>query len=98
MRELTVNEIQSISGAGNDSYDPTSLIVGIGTTLMKLPTPVGVGVTVGTEVLLQAKQHLPVSTPVPVMIGPTWNGSGNNTRIPETVGPTWNGSGNRQIP
>ena len=54
MRALTEVELSCINGSdGNDSYNPTSLIVGSLSTIAKLPTPVSLAVGVGTEIAIR---------------------------------------------
>lgn len=72
MKELSVSETASVYGAG-ESWDPTSLLVGIASS--KLPPQISIPIAITTEIAVQAKPHMPVKVPVPVMIGPSWNGS-----------------------
>lgn len=84
MRALTEIEKSFIYGSdGNDSYNPTSLIVGSISTIAKLPTPISLAVGVTTELAIQAAPHMPVNVPMPqVPMGPTWNGSGGSRPSP----------------
>ncbi|WP_410529563.1 hypothetical protein H0S68_24535 (plasmid) [Serratia sp. AXJ-M] len=72
MKELSVSEISSVYGG----WDATSLLVGIASS--KLPPQISIPIAITTEIAIQAKPHMPVKTPIPVLIGPSWNGSGKN--------------------
>jgi len=80
MKKRNRNEIKWIAGGAGDTWDPTSVTIGSAATMLRLPPPVGLAVGIVTEVAIQAAPHLPVSTPVPVLIGPSWNGSGGGVQ------------------
>jgi len=75
MKKLNRNEIKWIVGGAGDNWDLTSVTIGSAATILRLPPPVGLAVGIVTEVAIKAAPHLPVSTPIPVLIGPSWNGS-----------------------
>ncbi|WP_413721945.1 hypothetical protein [Sodalis sp. RH23] len=65
---------------GNTNYNTNGLLplgIGIGTTVMRaIPTPVGVGIAVATDVLGRAANHMPISAPMPnVPMNPSWVGN-----------------------
>ena len=85
MKELNYDELNMVSGGKGPGIDPANaqvlkdiaIDVGIGAALTPSAPMVGGGLAAVGSVIHGAINHGPVNVPVPVLIGPSWNGSGN---------------------
>ncbi len=63
--------------AGTNHWDTNGwgpLVVGVGASATRLvPSPVGVGITITTDILSRAANHMPMNSPLPnVPMNPNW--------------------------
>ncbi|ATA26495.1 hypothetical protein BIY26_21310 [Brenneria goodwinii] len=89
MRALNVYEIKMASAAGTPGIAPgnaqiikdVAIDAGIGAAFTPGAPLIGAGLGAAGSVIHGAINHGPVCVPIPVMIGPTWNGSGGGNSV-----------------
>ena len=83
MKELKTCELELVSGGNGPAIDPANkkilkdiaIDAGLGALTTPLTPWVGAGYGAAASVIHSAINNGPVNVPVPVLVGPSWNGS-----------------------